>query len=77
MPPRFRISIAVADVNGDGHVDLILGKDENPSIEIWLNQGNGTFAEQLEPAGLIPNTPVSSDYTIDIAVKILTINLSI
>jgi hypothetical protein len=54
-------SIAVADVNGDDHIDIILGHDEQtPNQEVLLNQGNGTFVE-LE--GSIPNDSSSEDFT--------------
>ena len=36
-------SITVADLNGDGFPDVILGNNNDGSVSILLNQGNGTF----------------------------------
>jgi VCBS repeat-containing protein len=43
------MSVAVADVNGDGLPDIITGNPEGEggSISILLNQGNGTFAAPI------------------------------
>ena len=58
-------TIAVADVNGDGHTDIIIGNDMTEPTQVLLNLGNATFVE-LE--GSIPNTSASSDITLQIAV---------
>ena len=34
--------LAVADINGDGHLDVILG--ENGGAALWLNDGNGNLS---------------------------------
>lgn len=37
------MSIAAADLNGDGKLDLILGDGANGSVTILLGKGDGTF----------------------------------
>ena len=38
------VSVAVADVTGDGYSDLIVANDTNPgSVSVLLGNGNGTF----------------------------------
>lgn len=49
--------VSMADVNGDGHVDLYVtnsgqfGKDKRKN-ELFINQGDGTFAERAEALGV-------------------------
>jgi hypothetical protein len=45
-------SLAAADVNGDGHLDLIIGHN-GPGIEVALGNGNGTFS--LQPDATLAN----------------------
>ena len=44
-------AIAVADVNNDGFIDIIIGNDYEQFNRLLLNDGNGTFQEML---GAIP-----------------------
>jgi hypothetical protein len=54
-------SIAVADVNGDGFIDIIVGNAGDPN-QVLLNRGNATFEEKV-------NALPSDDYdTFSIAV---------
>lgn len=58
-------SVAVADFNNDGHLDMAtanLGGD----ISVLLNNGDGTFAPPLNsPAGVIPEYLVAGDFNGD------------
>jgi len=57
------LSIAVADVNGDGRLDIITGGSatlvdglsSGSTISIGLNNGDGTFTEQTVDVGLYPS----------------------
>ena len=40
------ISVAVADVNGDGKPDLVVANYGNGSVSVLLGNGNGTFQAQ-------------------------------
>jgi hypothetical protein len=37
------ISLEIADINGDGKLDLILGNEGNPTVGVLLGNGDGTF----------------------------------
>jgi len=50
----FPRSVALADVNGDGHLDLIAANSVGNSVNILLGNGDGTF--QSPPALIIQNT---------------------
>ena len=43
------LSIAVADINGDGHQDLVLGT--NGGVAVSLGQGDGTFIDTISLQG--------------------------
>lgn len=44
------MSIAVADVNGDGKPDIVVGNREHASISVLLGAGDGTFKAKVEYA---------------------------
>jgi len=53
-------SIAAADVDGDGDLDVLLGNDGSPS-RVLLNAGDGTFPTSIAlPGGLCTETCTSS-----------------
>ncbi|UJR38749.1 hypothetical protein I4U23_031414 [Adineta vaga] len=42
----YHTTIAVTDVNGDGHMDVVLGRIRPHGVIVLLGQGNGRFEEQ-------------------------------
>ena len=59
-------SVALADLNGDGHLDIIVANEQGHNLTILLGEGTGRFTEapgSPVPAGHMPN---------DIAVPIST-----
>ena len=49
-------SAAVADINGDGHQDLVIGY--NGGVAISLGKGDGTFADTV----ILPGTGIGTGY---------------
>ena len=45
------MGIAIADVNGDGRMDVFVANDTEPNF-LFVNQGNGRFAEQAATWGI-------------------------
>jgi Bacterial Ig-like domain (group 3)/FG-GAP-like repeat/FG-GAP repeat len=64
------LSVAIADVNGDGHPDLVVGND-NAVVDVFLGNGDGTFKAPVgypalnSPTGLVV-TDLNGDGTPDI-----------
>lgn len=66
-------AIAAADLNADGHIDLVVADKNNASISVFLGNGDGTFQNvQTYPTG---NSPVwvstgdfNGDGVLDLAV---------
>src|SRR5712671_286093 len=50
-------SVTTADVNGDGHADLITANQNDNTVSVLLGTGTGTFGAQTTFA--VGNTPVS------------------
>jgi ASPIC and UnbV/FG-GAP-like repeat len=42
---RYSVAMTVADVNADGHQDLVVGNVGDN--DLWINQGDGTFHRQI------------------------------
>jgi hypothetical protein len=40
----FPVAVTAADVNGDGHVDVITANNGSNTVSVLLGKGNGTFA---------------------------------
>lgn len=40
---RITSSVALADLNGDGHLDVVVANDASNSVGVLLNNGDGTF----------------------------------
>src|SRR6267154_1773584 len=41
-------SVAVADLNGDGKLDLVVANDRSSSVSVLLGNGNGTFGAKTD-----------------------------
>jgi len=39
-------NLLISDLNGDGHLDLLTGGDQNAKLIIYLGNGDGTFTQQ-------------------------------
>lgn len=66
--PQTNTSSGMVDVNGDGKLDLILGKwdgdSSTPATEVLLNDGNGNFTK-LPPIGL-PASGLAKEIVLDV-----------
>jgi FG-GAP-like repeat len=40
------VSVAVADFNNDGKVDMVVANNEDASVQVFLGNGDGTFKPQ-------------------------------
>jgi len=55
-------SVAIADVNGDGHNDIITANTNGNSISVLRNNGNGTFAAKVDySTGFSPRSVAVGD----------------
>lgn len=61
-PLGFGLGIAAADVNGDGWLDLYVSNDYIEEDYLYINQGDGTFRDELkEQMGHISHFSMGSD----------------
>ena len=44
-------SIDITDINKDGYPDIIKGNWGSPSVQLWINDGKGTFTEKIQNFG--------------------------
>jgi hypothetical protein len=59
-------SIAIADLNGDGRLDLSVANENSDNVSILLGKGDGTFQAPVNyPAGPGPASIASGDFTGD------------
>ena len=47
-PMTFGLGIAIADINKDGWQDIYVTNDYNEPDYLYINNGNGTFADQSQ-----------------------------
>ena len=76
LPPGYEpTSLAAADVNGDGHIDLIVADQGNNSFSVLLGNGNGTFQPRKDyPTGAAPVYVALGDFNEDGALDVATAN---
>jgi len=58
-------SLALADLNGDGRLDLVVANDESGDVTVLLGNGKGSFVETPGspfPAGKSPNDIAIADF---------------
>ena len=68
-PAAAPYSLRVADVTGDGHLDILVkgGRNGVPSLELFTNTGKGAFTQATLPFLFPPNSgvPVAADFNGD------------
>lgn len=58
--------LATADLNADGHTDLIVADEGNNSVSVFLSNGNGTFQPRVDYAtGEVPVYVAADDLNAD------------
>jgi hypothetical protein len=58
--------IAVADVTGDGKVDIVTSDDNTDTISVLTGNGDGTFQDKVEyPAGWVARSVAAVDLNHD------------
>ena len=59
-------ALAMADLNGDGNLDLVVGDDTQAAVSVLLGNGDGTFqAHQNYTAGQFPHWVAVADFNGD------------
>ena len=80
VPPEYAVgsypsSVAAADFDGDGAVDLVTANSLSNTVSVLRNLGNGTFAAQATyPVGSYPRSVAAADFDGDGAVDLVTAN---
>lgn len=68
------LGVATCDWNGDGWIDVFVANDGHPNF-LWVNQQNGTFAEEAVLRGAAADAAGQSQGSMGIAVADLDNNL--
>jgi hypothetical protein len=58
-------SIAVADLNGDGNADFVVGNFEFNTLSVWLGNGDGTFQPAVDYKTAFPTDVIVADFNHD------------
>ncbi len=58
-------SIAVADLNGDGNVDFVVGNFEFNTLSVLLGNGDGTFQPAVDYKAAFPTDVIVADFNHD------------
>ena len=75
LPGKRLQTVAVADVNGDGHPDLLMTSRGSSYVSVFLGNGNGTFqSQQRFAAGDRPQAVVVADVNSDGRPDLVTTN---
>lgn len=78
-PLGFGLGIAASDLNGDGLLDIYVSNDYIEQDYLYINQGDGTFREELQQQmGHISHFSMGSavaDYNNDLLPDILTLDM--
>jgi hypothetical protein len=70
-------AIAAGDFNGDGKSDLAATDSPNNVVSVFINNGNGTFAAEVEyPSGSGPSSVAVADFNGDSKPDLAITNLS-
>jgi hypothetical protein len=68
--------VVAADMNGDGHLDIVTADSVVNTVSIFINNGNGTFAPSIEyGSGLKPKALAPADFDGDGDVDLAVSNL--
>ena len=71
-------SVAVGDLNGDGHTDLVTANARSDNVSVLLGRGDGTFDDQATyPVEGYPQCVALGDLNGDGHIDIVTANESV
>jgi hypothetical protein len=68
------VSVVAADVNGDGHLDLICANERGSSLSVLTNDGSGGFILASTLASIQPNSVAAADVNGDGFVDLVCAN---
>ncbi len=71
------ISVAVADLNGDGDLDVVAANESGGSVSVLLGLGNGQLQGQIEiPVIAIPRSVTTGDFDLDGSIDLAVVGES-
>jgi hypothetical protein len=72
---KFPFNVALGDVDGDGHLDIVVANTHSDSVSVLLNHGDGTFGPKTDfPAGPEPIKLAVADVNGDGKLDVVTTN---